>query len=164
MPSPTTARVLLRLFLQGADLPATDQRVTIPPVRLPTYSSVRAILAAGDEGRGARGGVSGREGPRAEGGRSAGEEGRNRYTGRPRGEAETGGRMTTTRRKTTAERECGRWVRDQVSSNGDRGERQERDGQEESNGASERWSGESAEDSEGSETEEEGMTAVGPEG
>ena len=58
----------------------------------------------------------------------------------------------------------GRQGHDQVSSNGDGGERRERDGQEESDDASEGWIGKSAEDSEGLETEEEGMMAGGPRG
>ena len=82
MPSPTTASGLLRHFLRGADPSATDQYVTTPPVWLPTYSSLRAILAARDGGRGARGGANGRKGPREEGGekiwRRREERGRNR--------------------------------------------------------------------------------------
>ena len=64
MPSPTTARVLLWHFPWGADPPANKPRATTPPVRSPTSLSLREILAAGDGGRSARGGASGRRGLR----------------------------------------------------------------------------------------------------
>ena len=64
MPSPTTTRVLLGIFLRGADLPANKPHATAPPVRSPTSSSLRTILAAGAGGRSARGEASGRRGPR----------------------------------------------------------------------------------------------------
>ena len=76
MPSSNTARGLLGLFLRGKDLPVTNLRATTLPVRLPTSSSLGAILAAGAGGRGAQGGTSGRKGPRKGRGRSAGEGGR----------------------------------------------------------------------------------------
>ena len=63
-----------------------------------------------------------------------------------RGETERGGRITTARRRTTAERERGRRGHNQVSSDGNGGERRKRDGQEESGYASNGWSGESVED------------------
>ena len=108
MPSPTMARGLLRLFLRGADPLATDQRATTPPVRSPTSLSLRAISAAGVGGRGMHGGASGCKGPREEGGRSAGEGGRNGDgKGRPCSETETGMRMTAARRRRTSEQECG---------------------------------------------------------
>ena len=64
MPSPTMARGLLGHFLHGADPPATDQRSTTPPVRLPTYFSLRAILAARARRSGARGRASDRKIPK----------------------------------------------------------------------------------------------------
>ena len=56
MPSPTTARSLLRHFPLGADLPTTNQHDTTLPIRLPTCFSLRAISAAGVGGKGARAG------------------------------------------------------------------------------------------------------------
>ena len=64
MPSPTTTMGLLGHFPRGADLPANNQRTTTPPVRLPTSSSLREILAAGDGGWGAWEGASGRRATR----------------------------------------------------------------------------------------------------
>ena len=64
MPFPTTARGLLGHFPQGSDPPANNSRATTPPVRLPTSSFLRAILAARAGGRSAWGGASGRRGPR----------------------------------------------------------------------------------------------------
>ena len=55
-------------------------------------------------------------------------------------------RTTTAQGKTTAETERGRQAQDQVSSNGDWGERRKRDGYEEIGDTSEGWSGGSAED------------------
>ena len=78
MPSPTTARGLLGHFLRGVDPPATDQRAPTRPVRLPTSSSIRVILAAGAGGRCARGGSSGCRSPRDDGGGGAGSGGTNR--------------------------------------------------------------------------------------
>ena len=103
-----------------------------------------------------RGGVKGHRGLREEGGRSAVEGGRNGdNTGRPHGETELGGWTTTAKRRTIAEKEHGRRGHDQVSRDGDGGEhRKRRDGEEESDDASEGWSNESAEDSAGLETEE----------
>ena len=71
-----------------------------------------------------RGGASGRKGLRKEGRGGAGEGGQNRDAcGRPRGEKETGWRMTA-REMMTAEEGCRRrGHNDQVSRNGDRGER-----------------------------------------
>ena len=157
MPSPTMAMGLLGNFPGGADPPATDQGATTPPVRSPTSLSLQEILTAGAGGRGVQGGVSGHKVPMEEGGRTAGEGGRNGdETGWLCGEAETGGRTTVARRRTTAEKECGRRGHKQVSSNGDGGERRDiGDEQKESNNASKGWSGKSAEDLEGSETEEE---------
>ena len=72
--------------------------------------------------------------------------------------------MTTVRRRTTSKKERGIWGHEQVSSNGDGGERRDRGyGKEESNNASEGWSGENTEDLAGSATEEEAMTAGGAE-
>ena len=68
MPSPTTERGLLGLFLRGVDLPATDQLATTPLVLYPTYLSLGAISAAGAGARGARGGASGLKSPRDGGG------------------------------------------------------------------------------------------------
>ena len=67
MPSRTTAQGLLGHFPWGADPPSNDRRATTPPVRSPTSSSLRAILAARAGGRSAWGGASGRRGPRAVG-------------------------------------------------------------------------------------------------
>ena len=67
MPSPTFMRGLLRLFPQGADPTTNNTRATTPPVQLPTYLSLQAILVAGSGGRSARGGASSRRGPREEG-------------------------------------------------------------------------------------------------
>ena len=123
-------------------------------------------MAAGAGGRGARGGASRCKVPREEWGRSAGEGGRNGdATRRPRVEAETGRRKTTARGRETAdtERRGQGQDQDQLSSNGDWGELRKRDGQEESDDASEEWSGRSADDSGGSDTEEDRMTAGGPE-
>ena len=72
MPSPTTVRGLLGHSPRGADPPATDLSAPTPPVQSPTSLSLRAILAAGAGGRSARGGASGRKGPREEGGRRSG--------------------------------------------------------------------------------------------
>ena len=140
MPYPTTARGLLGHFPQDADPPAAEQRATNPPIRLPTSLSLQAISAAADGGRGAWGGASGRKGPREEGGRSAGEGGRNGdETGWPRGEAGTGGRTTATRRRKIAEKARRRWGHDhkQVIIDSDGGERRVRgDDQEGSNNTS----------------------------
>ena len=109
-------------FREARTCPSTDQCATTPPVRSPTSLSLRAISAAGAGRRDAQGGACGRKGLREEGGRSAGEGGRNRDgTGRPRGEAETGRRTTDARRKTTAEKARGRrgQEQEQVSSDGD---------------------------------------------
>ena len=75
-----------------------------------------------------------------------------------------GGRTWAAQGRTMTDTKRGRQGHDQVSSNGDGGERRERDGQEESDDASAGWSGVSAENSAGSETEEDGMTAGRPEG
>ena len=97
MPSPTATRVLLGIFLRGADLPANKPHATAPPVRSPTSSSLRTILAAGAGGRSARGEASGRKGSREEGRVGTGEGGRNgdAWVG-PRGVTNTG-RGTTAR-------------------------------------------------------------------
>ena len=55
MPSPTTMKGLLGQFLSDADLIATNQRASPPPVRFPEYFYLRAILAVGDGGEGAHG-------------------------------------------------------------------------------------------------------------
>ena len=70
---PTTTRGLLGIFSRSADLPANDPRATNPPVRLPTSSSLRAILAAGAGVTSVRGGASGRRGLREEGRGGTGE-------------------------------------------------------------------------------------------
>ena len=67
MPSPTTTRGLLGVFPRGAEPPANNPRKTTPPVGLPSSLSLRAISVAGDGGRSARGGASGRKGPWEEG-------------------------------------------------------------------------------------------------
>ena len=54
MPSPTTARGPLGHFPRGADLPATDQRASLPPIQLLKYLSLWAISAAGARGGGER--------------------------------------------------------------------------------------------------------------
>ena len=59
VPSLTTARGLLGHFPHGADPPATDQRASPSPVKLPTYLSLRAIPSAKERGGVARGGVGG---------------------------------------------------------------------------------------------------------
>ena len=92
------------LFPRGADPPATDSHATTPPVRLPTPSSLRLISAAGAGGRIARGGASGRKGPREEGKGETGEGGRNGDAwGRPRGVKDTGQRTTVRKMVTTEE-------------------------------------------------------------
>ena len=73
MMSPTTTRGLLEHFPHGADPPANDPHATTPPVRLPTFSSLWAISAAGAGGRSAWGGASGRGATREVGGGGAGE-------------------------------------------------------------------------------------------
>ena len=117
-------------------------------------------------GREARGGASGRKGPREEGRRRSGEVGWNgEASGRPRGEAKMGRRKTTARGRTTAETESRRREQEtQVSSDRDRGRRCERDGLGESNDAIKGWSGGSEGGSEESETEEDRITAGDPEG
>ena len=108
MPPFTTARFLLGLFPLGADPLSTNQHATALPIRLTASSSLRAVLATEARGRGTRGGASGCKGPREEGGRSAGEGGRNGDgKGRPCSETETGMRMTAARRRRTSEQECG---------------------------------------------------------
>ena len=117
MPPPTTSRGILVIFPQGADPPVTNQRATTPPVRSLTSLSLRVILAAGAGGRGARGGASGRKGPREEGGISAREGGRNRDgTGWPHDKTETGRRTAAARRRTTEEQARGQ--RDQTRHQG----------------------------------------------
>ena len=156
MPSPTTTQGLLEIFLRGADPPSTNPRVTTPPVQLPRSSSLRAILASGDGGRSARGGASGRKGPREEGRRGTGEVcwNRNAWVG-PRSVTETG-RGKTARERTTTE--AGRGHRghgEQVSSDRDR--RESRGAQKgDRDAASEEWSVGSNEESD-AETEEDGM-------
>ena len=51
-------------FPRGADPLANNPRTNTPPVQAPTSLSLREILAAGARGRSARGGASGRRGPR----------------------------------------------------------------------------------------------------
>ena len=74
MPPPNTARGLLGHLLRGAYLPAVNQRVSPPLVRLFTSYSLWAILAARDGGGGARGCAGGNRIPRdgRGGGRGAG--------------------------------------------------------------------------------------------
>ena len=168
MPSSTTSRVLLGFFLQGAESPVTNQHATTPPVRFPASLSLRAILVGrnGARGRGARGMVSGCKGLREEGGKSAGEGGRNgEAVGRPCGEAHTMMMSTLTARgKTMAEMECGRRGQEyQVHSDRDKGERCKTCGLWESNVTSKGWSGRSTDDLAGSEKEVDGMTAGGME-
>ena len=64
MPPSTTARGMLGHFLHGADPPKVNQRASPLPVRSPTYSSLRAILAAGAGGGGGRGGTGRCRSPR----------------------------------------------------------------------------------------------------
>ena len=64
MPSPTTARGLLGLFPRGAYPPATDQRATTPPVRLPTYSSLRSDIGGRGRGKGRVGRGEWSQGPK----------------------------------------------------------------------------------------------------
>ena len=47
MPFPTTMHVLLGLFLQGVDPPATNLSAPTPPVRSPKSSSLQEISVAG---------------------------------------------------------------------------------------------------------------------
>ena len=98
-------------------------------------------MAEGAGGRGKWGRASGHKGPREEGGRSAGEGGRNRDgTWRQCGKAETGRRTTAARRRTTEEQSLRRrgQEQEQVSSDGDRGDHRARgDSQEGSDDASE---------------------------
>ena len=69
---------------------------------------------------------------------------------------------TTARRRTKGDKERGRQGHEQVSGDGDVGERCKKgDGQEESDDASKGWSGNSAEDLVGSEREEEAMDTGG---
>ena len=84
--------------------------------------------------------------------------------GQPRGEAETGRRMTTARGRMTAETKRKRRGQEYwVSGNGYRGERRKRGGLGESDNASEGWSSGSKVDSAESETEENRMPAGEPE-
>ena len=92
MPSRTTTRGLLGHFPYGADLPAIEQHDSTPPVRLPTYFSFRAILAAGERGRGAWGSKCGRRSLR-----DGGAGGKKRYR-----EGRTGGELGTETRTTAA--------------------------------------------------------------
>ena len=95
MPSPTTTQGLLGIFPLGTDTPLTDLSAPTLPIRLPTSSSLWAILAARADGWSTRGRASGRNSSQEEEGRRAGDGGRNgNALGRPRGEAETGRRMT----------------------------------------------------------------------
>ena len=121
---------------------------------MPTPFPLQVIFATGAGERDARGGVSGRKVLREEGGGSAGEGGRNGVTtgrthARRGGEGEEDDDRTEEDDDGDRAQERGQ---DQVSSNGDWGELRERDVQEESDDASEGWSGGSAEDSAGSET------------
>ena len=75
MLSPTTARFLLGHFPRGEDPPAVDQCASPPPVRSPTYLSLRAISAAGARGGGARGGAGAHRSPRDSRGGGGGETG-----------------------------------------------------------------------------------------
>ena len=134
---------------------------------MPSSSVLQEISAAGAGGRGAQGGASGCKGLREEGGRSAGEGGRN-WDGKGRlcGKAETGRRTTDTRRSRTAAQARGRrgQEHEQVSIDGDRGEYRTRgNGQEGSNAASEVWSGAYKEESKGSAKEEKTSTSGGAE-
>ena len=102
----------------------------------------------GRAGRGERPQVP--RGGRGEKRRRGGEEQRQNRVAAQRGK-ERGGGATTTRRRKTAEKERGRRIHEQMSSNGNRGERcKRRDGQEESDEAIEGWSGKSVEDLAGS--------------
>ena len=67
MPSPTTARVLLRHFPRGAYTPATDQCAAPPSVRSLISLSLRAISAVRAGGGGAQGRAGGRRIPRGGG-------------------------------------------------------------------------------------------------
>ena len=58
---PTTARGLLEHLTRGADPPTFDQSASPLPVRLSTYSSLRAVSVARYEGGGARGGAGRRK-------------------------------------------------------------------------------------------------------
>ena len=64
MPSPTITRGILGHFPRDADPTANDQRATTPTVRSPASLSLREILAAGDGGRSAWAGASGRRATR----------------------------------------------------------------------------------------------------
>ena len=77
MTYPTTVRGLLGYFLRSTELTTADQRVSPPPIQLPKYSSLQAILTDGAGGGGARGVAGGcrslrggRGGDRLTGGRS----------------------------------------------------------------------------------------------
>ena len=108
MPSPTTARGLLGHFPRCADLPAINQRVSPPPVRSPTYLSLRPILAAGAGGGGSGVGSGRRRSPRdgVGGGSIAG--GRNR-DGRGKTHSKEGAASRkTVATETTAAPESGR--------------------------------------------------------
>ena len=54
MPSPTTVRGILGHFVSGVDPLIVFQTISPLPVRALTYLSLRAILAAWDEGKRAR--------------------------------------------------------------------------------------------------------------
>ena len=64
MLSPAIDRGLLGHFLHGAEPSAVGQHALPLPVQSLIYLSLRAILAAGDRGGGARGGMAGRKIPR----------------------------------------------------------------------------------------------------
>ena len=160
MPSPTTVRGLLGHFLRGADPPATNQRASTPPVRSPTYSSLRAISAAGARGRGARGGASSCRSLRDGGGGGAGSGRKNRNReGRTSGKPGAETRPTVTTMETTAQAGERRGQGHHVRSVGAGEEyRSGRAVEGESADKSAGWSGA---DSEGSNTDEEATTAEG---
>ena len=73
MMSLTTARFLLGLFLQGADLPVCNN----PARPIANIFFLIGDIGSQNRGKGCTGRASGRKGPREEGGRSAVERGRN---------------------------------------------------------------------------------------
>ena len=161
MSSTTTVRGLLCHFQYGVVPPATNQRASPPPVRLPTSLSLQAISAAGAGGGGTRGEASRRRSPRNSGGGGRGAGGGG---GRHGGGATSGATGAATRKvaatKTTAARFFGRSHKPKVQVSSDRaGEeyRAEGSNQEESTDKSGKWGGA---DTEGLATEEEAKTAV----
>ena len=158
MPSPTTARGLLGIFLRGADPPATDQPTTTLHVRLPKSLSLQAISTDRAVGRGPWGGTNGRRIPRdGEGGSAKAGGSKGRTSGKHGVETRTTEMAVMT--VTTALESGRRGRHDQVSSDGAGGEYRAWGGAKgESAEKSAGWSGE---ESDGTATDEGATTTEG---